>query len=123
MFVVVYGLRLKSDVLLLCTHVVKNDHLHVQAVVSLLYQPLFVLLIDRSLNLLDQFLFNGLDMGLSLEDDIYGLPMLLHLAVNRRLVQIRRNDVILLFTVILHQQFFLQFKCVVDSPERDSKFL
>lgn len=109
--------------LLLCTHVVKNDHFHVQTVVSLLYQPLLVLLIDRCLNLLDQFLFNGLDMGLSLEDDIYGLAMLLHLAVNSRLVQIRRNDIIFLFTVILHQQFFLELKCVVDSPERDSKFL
>lgn len=29
LLVVVYGLRLQSDVLLLCPHVVKNYHLHV----------------------------------------------------------------------------------------------
>lgn len=93
--------------LLLCAHVVKDYHLHVEAVVSLLYQPLLVLLIDRSLNLLDQFLLDSLDMRLGLEDDVYGLAMLLHLAVNSRLVQIRRNDIIFLLTIVLHQQFFL----------------
>lgn len=84
---------------------------------------MLVLLIDRSLNLLDQFLLNGLDMRLGLKDDVYGLAMLLHLAVNSRLVQIRRNDIIFLFTIVLHQQFFLEFECVVDSPECDSELL
>ena len=109
--------------LLLCPHVVKDNHLHIEAVVSLLYQSLLILFIGGSLYLLDQLLLNGLDVRLGLEDDVYGLPMFLHFTVNGCLVEVGRNDIVLLFTVVLEEQFFLKFKCVVDRPEGNSILL
>lgn len=123
LFVVVDSLRLQADVLLFCAHVVKDYHFHVKTVVSLLYQPLLVFFVDSRLNLLDELFLNGLDMRFSLENDVYGLAMLLHLAVNCRLIQIRRDDIVFFLAVVLEQQFFLEFKCVVDAPECDSELL
>jgi hypothetical protein len=73
--------------------------------------------------LLDELLLDGLDMRLGLEDDVYGLAMLLHLAVNGRLIQVRRDDIVFFLAVVLEQQFFLEFQRVVDGPECDSKLL
>lgn len=84
---------------------------------------MLVLFVDCGLNLLDELLLDGLDMRLGLENDVYGLAMLLHLAVNRRLIQIRRHDIVFLLTVVLEQQFFLEFESVVNGPECDSKLL
>lgn len=103
LLVVVYRLGLEADVFLLGPHVVQDDHLHVEAVVSLLYQPLLVLLVDRGLNLLDQLLLDGLDVGFGLEDDVYGLAMLLHFAVYGSFVEIGWNYIVLLFTIVLQQ--------------------
>lgn len=123
LFVVVYCLRLQADVLLLSPHVVKDDHLHVEAVVSFLYQPLLVLLIDSGLDLLDQLLLDSLDMGFGLEDDVYGLAMLLHFAVDGCLVEIGGNNIVFLLTIVLEEEFFFKFKCVVDRPQGNSKLL
>lgn len=123
LLVELYRLPQQLQVLLLCPQVVKYYHLHVHPIVPLLQQSLFFALVSRLLYLQGHPPLDGLHIGSGQLDDRYGLTMLLHLAVDRSLVEVGGYNVVLLLVGLGLDQLLLQLDREVDGPHGDSILL
>ena len=86
MLIVVYGSGEMPQMLSLCSHVIVDDHLHVEAVVSLLSQSLLLALISCGLYLSDYLLLDELDAFPGPYDLLYCFVMLFHVGVDGCLI-------------------------------------
>lgn len=101
--------------LFFCSHVVKYDHLHVHPIVTLLEEPLLLTLLTRLLDLGRQLSLDLFYVGFSFQDSLQRVIVLLHFAVNSRLVQVCRYHIVLLRIALVLEDFLFEFDSIGDS--------
>ena len=85
-------------------HVIVDNHLHVQSIIPFLLESLFeleVLVVLGLGDLFDDLSLYFLDEFLALHDLLDRLLVLIHFAQDCSLVQVRGDDVVLLFVRLL----------------------
>jgi hypothetical protein len=108
-------LACQPEVFFFCSYVVKDNHLHVHPVVTLLEQSFLLALLTGLLDLRRQLSLDLLYMGSSLQDSLQGIIVLLHLAINSRFVQVRRNHVVLFLIALVPEDMLFQLDSISNS--------